>query len=76
MTTGRLTEDGSKGQHTIEVSDEEHATILAAIRYWQRHYEQGNITNDGEFWPIADSMGQFEPLTPSEIDTLCERINT
>lgn len=49
----------------------ETATILAALRYWQKDLE----ANEGE---VIDSMFFEEetPLTVEEIDDLCEMVNT
>jgi hypothetical protein len=61
----------------LELSDREHATVLAALRYWQ-----GEILADqfGRFPPeiedIASNGGTVQALDVGEIDTLCERINT
>jgi hypothetical protein len=51
------------------------ATILAALRYWQRIGYQSDAKYDGED-SIANVAGTVEALTPDEIDSLCERINT
>lgn len=51
----------------------ETATILAALRYWQRW--EGFLTGCAEN-AIATDGGEIEPLTAEEIDALCERLNT
>ena len=51
------------------------ATILAALRYWQRNVEQGNAGTDDEFEPIASDDGALVPLTPGDIDALCARLS-
>jgi hypothetical protein len=43
------------------IKDRELATILAALRYWQR-----DLIDDKEF--VSD-------LSPDEIDDLCEKLN-
>lgn len=48
-------------------------TVLAALRYWQRHLEQGNL--DDEFADISTDGGQYEPLNAAEIDALCQQLN-
>ncbi len=73
--TGRLTLPGSKGERTIEVSVEEHATILAALRFWQWYKQRNAISEEMGWHDIATSMGEFNPLSDMEIDILCERIN-
>ena len=46
------------------------ATVLAALRYWQRDLESADeIIGGGEHF--ADQL----PLTAAEIDELCERLN-
>jgi hypothetical protein len=54
------------------MNDRELATVLAALRYWQTDLEQYG-TDD-----LIDAAGHFAehtPLTPDEIDELCERLN-
>jgi hypothetical protein len=54
------------------------ATVLAALRYyqqdWQKEIDEAERENRD---PIAMSehFDEQEPLTPDEIDDLCERIN-
>ena len=52
-------------------NERELATVLAALRFWQRHLAQND---DG---PI--NFAHFDqivtPLTADEIDDLCERLN-
>lgn len=57
------------------LSDTEHATVLAALRYYQAN-GQGDPANQSDFiHNIATSCGQVEPLDAEAIDDLCERIN-
>ena len=55
-------------------SDRELATVLAALRYWQRDLidsaKQGNNLTSPEHF--TDTV---MPLTFDEIDDLCERLN-
>lgn len=72
---------------SITLSFREHATVLAALRYWQRlalhnvwaedhpelEYLAGQaVVAEGE---ISTASGDVRPLSVEEIDTLCERIN-
>lgn len=57
------------------------ATVLAALRFWQRHVAPDYDVEPGDpvnFLP-AEVAGHFNdsctPLAVSEIDQLCERIN-
>ncbi len=52
------------------LTDRELATVLAALRQWQMDWE----SNPEE---LADSVHfeKHKPLTSSEIDELCERLN-
>lgn len=56
----------------LSVSTREFHTILAALRNWQttRHLKLPTLDE------IATNEHTVEPLTNSEIDALCERINT
>ena len=49
---------------------EELATVLAALRYWQRHRP-----SNPELHAIATDDGTLTPLDSEEIDALCERLN-
>jgi hypothetical protein len=52
------------------LTSRELATVLAALRYWQRDLESADeIIDDGEHF--ADQL----PLTTIEIGDLCERLN-
>jgi hypothetical protein len=55
-------------------------TILAALRFWQKANGQcrnGAVVIDcEEYQAIAEIASEHgEPLTPTDIDALCERIN-
>lgn len=55
----------------MKISNRELATVLAALRLWQAGLPL-------DFEGDAGRTGHFEehaPLTPDEIDKLCERIN-
>jgi hypothetical protein len=61
----------------MHFTKEELATVLAALRYWQRTI----ISTPGPF-PSEDALpemiyfGDEEPITAEELDDLCERVNT
>lgn len=60
----------SPSTHTrVDLKDRELATILAALRYWQRE----GLKSDGHEADIAAEHGP--PLTAEEIDDLCEWLN-
>lgn len=48
------------------------ATILAGLRFWQRHCGTGHIEPEMD---VASDGDTLDPLTLSEIDSLCERLN-
>jgi hypothetical protein len=52
-------------------SERETATILAALRYWQR---EGSLSA-GHERDIETDLDRLEPLSAGEIDALCERLN-
>ena len=56
---------------TITITRQEHATILAALRYWgggeKQYYALLEVATDG---------GEFNLLDADQIDDLAERINT
>lgn len=47
------------------------ATVLAALRYWQRE----GLMSAGHEQDIACDGGRIEPLNDSQIEALCERLN-
>ncbi len=57
----------------ITFDTEELATVLAALRLFQREYEDFSGDAIREAWP--DHFEGIEPLGTDDIDTLCERIN-
>ena len=63
----------------LEVDNREFATIIAALRYWQRNgeldREEGTIIPPMQEYDVATDCGEFEPLTADEIDKLCEQLN-
>jgi hypothetical protein len=61
-----------KGPNFYTLDDAEHATVLAALRYYESRME-GNP--GAMFEDIATNGGTVKPLTESEIDALCERLN-
>ena len=56
---------------TVSEDNRTTATILAALRYWQRE----GVRSEGHEQDIATDGGRYAPLTADEIDALCERIN-
>lgn len=63
----------------MKFDDRKTATILGALRYFQRHQvralECGVGSNPIPEDDIITNGGTFTPLTPTEIDLLCEEIN-
>lgn len=55
---------------TVTLTRAEHATVLAALRYWQRE----GLLSGGHERDIAEEHG--EALKAEAIGELCERINT
>lgn len=59
-----------------EFTPRELQTVLAALRYWQDSMDE---SADAEEWGIIDTVGHFrehKPLSPDEIEELCERLNS
>ena len=55
----------------INLSSRELATVLAALRYWQR----AGVMSCWYEKEIATNGGEFDEMTATQIDDLCERIN-
>jgi hypothetical protein len=53
------------------IDERQTATILAALRYWQRE----GLMSSGHEGSIACNGGDIKPLSAPEIDALCEQIN-
>jgi len=72
MNANRPTPRKARGwfQTHLTVRPREHATILAALRFWQSEFVQCERPDLAE---IADEHGRR--LNTREIDGLCERIN-
>lgn len=65
---------------TINLDTRELATILAALRLWQWHLEEGGPVVTGNqqridmISDLACGNGSVRALNEEEIDALCERI--
>ena len=53
------------------LTSRELASVLAALRYWQRGLEQADEIIDG-----GEQFSDQLPLSAAEIDDLCERLNS
>ena len=60
----------------ITLTVEEHATVLAALRYYQSKSLGIQENRPMAIDDIATSGGDFEGLDDFDVDELCERINT
>lgn len=61
----------------VTFSAREHATVLAALRHWQRHQANSvgmspNVIAEDD---IATNGGTLEPMRAADIDGLCDRLN-
>ena len=61
-------------QITIKLTREQHATILAALRFYQ-HSGGGGTDRPGSVVDIASDCGGLNPLNDDGIDRLCEKLN-
>jgi hypothetical protein len=64
--------EGHTATSYYHLDDAEHATVLAALRYWQRE----GLMSSGHEGDIATQGGTMSMMQPNEIDELCERLNT
>lgn len=55
----------------IRLDEREHATVMAALRYWQR---EGLNSGGHEIEQIATNAGALEPMDAAEVNRLCERV--
>ncbi|GAA6614924.1 hypothetical protein [Scytonema sp. NUACC26] len=55
------------------LNEREIATILASLRLFQKEAEKFNMA---EVFPDYFIDAEITPLTPEEIDQLCEQLNT
>jgi hypothetical protein len=56
----------------IEITEQQHAHILAALRYWSR---EGRFSA-GHEQDIATDMGKYESLSEVQMDELCDKLNS
>ncbi len=56
----------------MALNNRELATILAALRYWQRE----GLMSAGAEHDIATDGDTLREMNADEIDSLCERLNT
>jgi hypothetical protein len=59
-----------------ELSDREHATVLAALRAYQWVDETLKEDERPDLSDIVTNCGKVKALDAAEIDALCERLNT
>jgi hypothetical protein len=57
----------------LTLSDRELATVLAALRNWQRDLAVNEVQGQGRI--SEEHFHDVEPLTVTEIDQLCDRLN-
>jgi hypothetical protein len=57
------------------LDEREHATVLAALRHWQRDGLEHFALPPHDIGDIATNGGTLAMLQPKEIDALCERLN-
>lgn len=66
-------DDAMLDEMAAHLARRENATILAALRFWQR--EAVGVMDEFPEDDIASDNGTLVPLTRAEIDRLCEQIN-
>ena len=52
------------------LTDQKKVTILVALRYFQKNYQEGLA-----FGMSHNFFDEEEPLTEAEVDDLCENVN-
>lgn len=59
----------------MRISRAEQATVLAALRLWQRALEQNGGHPPADLFDTATDKGRFLRLNVRQIDELCARID-
>ncbi len=59
----------------LTLSVDEAATVLAALRYWQRTFAPHGKLQTPIPLDLLEHFDHVDILTKDEIDTLCEKIN-
>lgn len=59
---------------TIDMTEEEHATILAALRLWKDDLI-GESPDNAMLEDIATNGGKFQKLEADAVERLCEKLN-
>lgn len=72
---GRESEDQPTSTMIIEIDDAEHASILAALRFWQQHGMGDPDNRSDALHEVATNGNRVISLDGEEIDRLCERLN-
>jgi hypothetical protein len=72
LRAGRRQQSGGTLMALYKLDNREHATVLAALRYWQR---KGLMDDPVAELDIASDGGTLDPLAADEIDALCEGLN-
>jgi hypothetical protein len=67
--------DSTGHTHALRCDDEEHATILAALRFYQQEGMSDPLNRSDAIQEIACPTDDSTSLDDSGIDELCERIN-
>lgn len=62
-------------QMTISIEEAEHATILAALRFYQAHGMGDPVNRPDAIDDLATNGGKVASLDEEGISDLCERIN-
>lgn len=60
----------------MKINSAEQATVLAALRYWQRALDANEGHPPPDLFDTATDAGRFIRLNVFQIDRLCARINT
>lgn len=60
----------------MRISRAESATVIAALRLWQRALDVNEGHPPADLFDTATECGRFLRLNTRQIDTLCAKINT
>ena len=60
----------------LTITSQEHATVLAALRFYQARGQDDHTNRTPSIHDIATNGGQVNSLDDQGIENLCEKINT
>jgi hypothetical protein len=75
MQETTMSDDDNTTGGLYRLNDAQHATVLAALRFYQQDGLRDRATRFPLIEDIASNSGQVKPLRSTQIDALCKSLN-